>query len=180
MEIEIIVAVIGLSGIAISSSLGLLGYFLKIRIEYKKNARKVLYYLLEMRHSIRSSLVDPNESYREFCEFMEAALARRGLTIDRADVEPLLGTLLLNHFTNMINSTKTVLNERLLESYENSLSELSYINPVVAYRLRGRETLQQAINHTRQYANELESTLIAHRKETLAEMEKELLEFGKK
>lgn len=180
MEIEIVVAVIGLSGIAISSILGSLGYFLKSRIESKKNARKVLYYLLEIRHSIRSSLVDPNESYKEFCEFMESSLAKRGLPIGRADVEPLIGPLLLAHFTNMINSTKPELNERLLESYENALSELSYINPVVAYRLRGRESLQEAINHTRQYATELESTLAAHGTETLAEMEKELLNFGKK
>jgi hypothetical protein len=40
--------------------------------------------------------------------------------------------------------------------------------------------LQQVINHTREYATELESTLIAHKKETLDEIEKELLGFGKK
>lgn len=180
MEIEIIVAVIGLTGIAISSILGSLGYFLKSRIESKKNARKVLYYLLEIRHSIRSSLVDPNESYIEFCEFMESALAKRGLITNRTDVEKIIGPLILTHFTNMINSTKPELNESLLESYENALSELSCINPVVAYQLRGRETLQQAINHTREYATELEPILIAHQAETLGKIEKELLDFNNK
>ncbi|CAE6927414.1 conserved protein of unknown function [Ectopseudomonas oleovorans] len=176
MNIE---SALALAGIALAALLSALGYFLKTRIEAKKSARKVLYYLLEIRFSIRSSLIDPAEIYKEFSTFTEKEFAKREMEIDRPTIERLIGPLMLGHFTNLANAVKVELDDKVLVPYEEALSEFSQINPVLAYKLKGREQLQKVISHTSDYNLALETTLKPLFAEENSQITQEIFELSR-
>lgn len=176
MDIE---SAFALAGIALAALLSALGYFLKTRIEAKKSARKVLYYLLEIRFSIRGSLIDPAEIYEEFSEFMEKELTKRQLEMDRSAAEKVIAPLILGHFTNLSNAIRVQLDEKILAPYEEALSDFSQINPVLAYKLKGREQLQQVISHTSDYNSALEATLKPLFDEHESQMTQEIFELSR-
>lgn len=176
MDIE---SALALAGIALAALLSALGYFLKTRIEAKKSARKVLYYLLEIRFSIRNSLIDPREVYEEFSTHMEKELTKRGIAVDRPAIDSLIGPLILEHLANIADAVKVQINEKILTPYEAALSDFSEINPVLAYTLKGREQLQQVILHTANYATTLEAVLEPLFNKEKSDVDSRLLEYSR-
>lgn len=179
MELEIIVAIIGLFGIAASALLGALGYFLKTRADSKKSARKVLYYLLEIRHAIRISLFDPADAYKKFGDTLEKGLLKRGIRVDRETTENLVGSMILQHFNNVAEASEVQLNEKIIEPYESALDEFSQIKPVLAYRLKGRERLQKVLSHTSNYSQQLVSMASLQLSSETNSSDARLLEYAK-
>lgn len=157
MDIQILVSIIGLSGAAILSSAA---YFYKSLAESKRSARKVLYYLLEIRYAINTSLIDPKLLYEQYISSCIEGLSKRGIPAKREELEPSVGHYIYNHLVNITDSVKTEIDEKIIAPYEHSLLQLAETDPILAYKLRGKERIQQAIIHTTQYTSTLESEFL--------------------
>lgn len=144
-------------GIAFAALISAVAYLYKNRMESKRSARKVLYYLLEIRYSINTSLIDAKIIYDQYINQCLELLPTKGITIDREQLESLIGKYILEHLVNITESIKTDIDEAILTPYEQALLKLSETNPILAYRLRGKERIQHAIAHTTSYCNVLET-----------------------
>lgn len=153
IDVKIIAALIALLGVILASVLSAGAYFYKVRVEVRKSSKRCLYYLLEIRHFILSSLFDPKKETEHYIEHYAKHLASKGITLSKDDFEPELLEFIEQHFNNIVSSMKTKALENLVKPYEDSLLELSAINPVLAYSLRGRETLAKLLSQTKEYSD---------------------------
>jgi len=163
MDPKITAALIGSFGIFLSASLAYVGFAYKSRLEIKRSARKVLFLLLEIRHETIRSMFDPKDAADKYFEYMSERMEEKGYPMGDADSNNPLREVITTHFENMFSAMKVDIHTRLLEPFDDSLSEFSTINPVLAYRLRGKEKLEKLISHThtyeQNYKNEIESQI---------------------
>lgn len=146
--------------IAFAALISAFAYLYKNRMESKRSARKVLYYLLEIRYSINTSLIDPNAIYEQYISQCLETLSKRIGIINREQLELLVGKYIHEHFVNIAEPIRTEIDERILIPYEQSLLELAEVDPITAYKLRGKERIQEAITHTQKYSKTLESEIL--------------------
>lgn len=155
MDGKVIAALIGLAGISLGALLSGVGYFMKSRAERLQIKRNILFHLLEIRFLLVSSYEDPRkitESYIEVCNrFFEKA----GMGADEGPPEP-LKMLIENHLKNVIDAVKPKIEVDFISSYESSLKDLSKDDPVLAYRLRGRENLKEFLQVQDKYISSFE------------------------
>lgn len=147
-DTKVIIALIGVVLAALMSSAG---YLYRNQTEHKKSARKVLYLLLEIRHSIIASLFDPDEATNEYVIHYTKRLNKKGIEATPENFTDNLKGMVSVHFHNIVSSLKTDIEARLLNPFEEALFELAAINPVLAYQLRGKEKLEKLVAHTNQY-----------------------------
>lgn len=148
---DLTASLIGIVGIVLAALMSSAGYLYRNITEHKKSARKVLYLLLEIRHSIVVSLFDPDEAADKYFAHYINRLNANGFATDSSDVSENLKAMVSGHFHNMISSLRTDIGTRLVVPFENALLELASIDPVLAYRLRGKEKLEGLAAHTSQY-----------------------------
>jgi nucleoside diphosphate kinase len=151
LDAATIAALISVAGILVAAILSSAGYFYKNYTENKKSSRKVLYLLLELRNVVLSALFDPNEATEKYISHLIQRLKDKGVDAKPEDLQPYLKELIRNHFSNLVDATKTNIHERLLPSFESSLIEMASVDPVLAYQLKGREALEKLIMHTKDY-----------------------------
>lgn len=154
-DIKIITALIGVGGVVVAALMSSAGYLYRNSTERKKSARKVLYLLLEIRHSTIASLFDPEEATTAYFIYYTARLQDKGIAANPSDVAENQREMVRSHFFNIALSSRTDIENRLLSPFEESLLELASVNPVLAYRLRGREKLEKIAAHTNQYQSEM-------------------------
>lgn len=127
-------------GTAVSAVIAALSYWAKTRHDRRRATRVVLYYLLEVHHlaqRIQFGLKDFPTRYISYCR---EALAKRGMTMSDSDAAAVsLGLQqIVRQFTT---SESSVLSAALAEPFEKALAELSREDPVLAFKLRGRDQL---------------------------------------
>jgi hypothetical protein len=159
MDVKVIAALIGVSGIVVAACLSAFGYFWKTMLEAKRSYRKSLYLLLEIQHSIYSTLFDPKAATDEYYEHYANRLKAKGVEINKGQIEGELYNLVLNHFKSLVETQKTDIQQRLLEPFEQSLMELATVNPVLAYRLRGRENIAKIVSITKDYFDKIDKEI---------------------
>lgn len=156
---EGIAGLVGLVGLLVTAVLSSAGYFYKNRLEGKKSARKVLYLLLEIRQAVHVSMFDPEEATQEYLEYCTKRLREKGTEIDFELLGPTYREMIESHFVNVSQAMKTDIEARLISPFEQALSELSGISPVLAYRLRGQEKLELLAKVTSAYTVSARSKL---------------------
>lgn len=157
MDIENVLA---LAGITLAALLSAVGFFWRNRIEIKKSTRKVLYYLLEIRYAIHTSLLDPEQTYIEYIKDMSSTFETRKIKIDTEELSNLVGPVIKQHLRNINDTIRTNIDEKILAPYESALLELATINPVLAYQLKGKERIQELLSHNKNYISHLNTELL--------------------
>ncbi|MBB3169964.1 hypothetical protein [Simiduia aestuariiviva] len=141
-DVTVIASLIGVAGLAFAALLSSIGYLYRGLIESKRSARKVLYILLEIRYALSASLFNADKSKNEYIRHYADRLKAKGIEVNREDIDAQIGSMIENHFNSLAKAAKTDIKERLIQPFEEALSELSQISPVLAYRLRGKEKLE--------------------------------------
>lgn len=154
---KIIIAIIGVVGIVLSALFSSIGYFYKLSIDRKKTTRKVLYLLLEIRSSITKSIFDPTLAADVFINRYIEKLNARGIKLKKTDFSQEQLTFMADHFKNIITSTKIDIESRLLKPFEDALFEMSSINPILAFKIRGKEQIENVIAHSQNYQKNIEN-----------------------
>lgn len=154
MEAEIVVALIGLTGVSLGALLGGIGYFLKSRTERMKNKRVVLFYLLEFRHQVVISDIKPKDFVEEYLDICNSYFKKIGLICDDAIPDDLRKSI-ETFITNLLNSRSPKIDGEFVGSYESALKNLCSTDPILAYKLRGMESFYQVIDSKERYITEL-------------------------
>jgi hypothetical protein len=155
IDVKVIAAIIALFGVLLASALSAGAYFYKVRVDAQKSTKKSLYYLLEIRYFILTSLFDPKKETEAYIKHYSEHISRTEIKLTRQDFEDNLVDLIKAHFENIISTLKSKVENDLVLPYEESLLELSTINPVLAYSLKGREKLGELLSQTKNYTNSI-------------------------
>lgn len=150
MKVSIIVALLGLVGIALGAFFSGFGYFLKIRAERLRTRNRVLYYLLEIRYLIFSENLDSAKLYAEYQRYCEDYFSRKGIAAS-GDLSESLEGMIKDHLKTMVGAMRPSLDKEFIRDFNEASTELALDNPVLAYRLRGREKVGVILNSQRQY-----------------------------
>ncbi|MDO6487909.1 hypothetical protein Q4503_09375 [Colwellia sp. 6_MG-2023] len=152
IDVKVIASLIALFGVLLASALSAGAYFYKVRAEAKKSARKSLYYLLEIRYFILTSLFNPERETELYLEHYCKHFTEKGIKLSKDDFDEGLVDLIQGHFENIVSTIKTKAEVDLVKPYEESLLELAGVNPVLSYSLKGKETLAKLISQANQYS----------------------------
>lgn len=152
LDVKIIAVLIG---ILLTVIISVCGYFYKSHDERKKSARKTLYFLLEIRYFIITSLFDPKEQTELLLKTLVLKLNERDFQCTIEELPKPLNNHIYQLINNIITSLREELITNLIQPYEENLIELSSINPVLAYTLRGRHKIEKLISHTAEYTQDL-------------------------
>ncbi|PSU48287.1 hypothetical protein C9J12_11765 [Photobacterium frigidiphilum] len=149
MEIDakVIAAMIAVFGLCLSALFASFGYYLRVRMESKKNAKHVLYLLLEIRRSLLTELFDPVAISSRYLTYFSKLLRDKGLDFDESQLPDEFRLLLSNFFEKILGSLCVDIESRLLEPYEKAIFELSKENPIIAHRLRTKDQILQTFDH---------------------------------
>lgn len=150
MDSKIIAAIIGVGGVSVGALLGGLGYYLKSRNETQQTIKLVLYHLLELRHLLKSSYADPKEITEEYLNYCMTFFQKRGMT-DEGKFPEALKTLIEKHFADLLSAMKPRIDGGFIHSYEDALKELCKTDPVLAFKLRGRERISEILEVQSEY-----------------------------
>lgn len=169
-DTKVITAMFAVVGTVIAAVLSSAGYLYRVQIEQKKSLRKVLYLLLEIRHSVIARLFDPDAATEEYLAEMTKRLEVRGIKYDNEELPMVYRELIKTHLDNLILCLRSELDERLLTPFEEALLEMSAVAPALAFQLRGREKLESVIGHTNQYMSQLSGKLEVDMPEPLLQL----------
>lgn len=153
----IIAALVALAGTFIAAALSSAGYLYRASNDQKRSARRALYHLLELRYAIGNDQLDAAKNADAYFEYAKKRIAARFPMVKLGDVPAALRDLFAEQFKNMIAVRGTDITNRLLGPYEESLLELSTVNPVLAFRLRGREKVSALFKQLDQYTSRCET-----------------------
>ena len=147
MDGKLIIALIGVGGILIAAILSSAGYLYRIRLESKRSARKVLYFLLEIRHAIIISSMDPDVGTDKYFEHCVQRMRNKGYPLEKEEMAKIFSEQICEHFRNVISTSGTDIDKRLVIPFEDALLDMATVNPVLAYKLRGKEKVEKLISH---------------------------------
>lgn len=150
MDVQIIVAFLSLAGIGLGALLSGIGYALKIRSERLSAKRLVLFYLLEIRAAVLTEYVTARRLTAIYLQICNAFWEKKGVSDIAGPLES-IKDLVETHFSRLLGSIKPNLDHGFLERYEQALMNLAQNDPVLAYRLRGREGLVAATKAQQDY-----------------------------
>ncbi|PMM61307.1 hypothetical protein [Vibrio lentus] len=137
MDIKIIVALISVSGIALGSVIRGVGYFYQVRAERLKTTKETLYYLLEFRAHLKASSFSPSDLSAAYFSLCRDFFKKKHIV--EGDVPKQLDLVLNQMFASIIEKVTPNISCEFLAAYETSLKALANDNPVLAYKLRGKE-----------------------------------------
>lgn len=132
--------------IALSTLIGSFAYMYKVREEAKKSYRKTLFNLLEIRYAILMSLFDAKEATEKYIE-----LFTRRTALTKENIPEEMFVMMQEHFKKITLTFKIDIENKLLVPYEKALSELAIIDPVLSYKLAGKEKAEELLIHSNQY-----------------------------
>lgn len=157
MKIEIIAALIGLGGVALASFLGGLGYFLRTRSERLESRRVVLFYLLEIRHAFLANMFEPKDVLKQYLAYCDGFFKKNGIVGD-GEIPEDIKLLLLNHFTAVRDLVQQRLEEEIVAPFINALNNLAKQAPIMAFKIRGKESIGKLIILQNNYADGFQKT----------------------
>ncbi|MBL4276335.1 hypothetical protein H8F10_00230 [Vibrio fluvialis] len=153
MDIKIVVALISIAGIALGILASGLGYFYKVRSERLKTTKETLYYLLEFRAHFMASSCSPRDLSQEYISICEKFFRKKGVVNTAPPPEIII--LINQMFQTVVSSITPNISNEFLIAYETSLKNLSKDNPVLAYKLRGKEAYSDLFDMIRKYNEQL-------------------------
>lgn len=162
LDVKIIAALIGIIGIFVTGLLASIGFYFRSRLEVKRSARRVLYLLLELRHTILNSLFDPETEAKTFIKDYVTEMNRKGVPLKEHHMDGAMKNIIVDSFSELLDKVKVDIQSQLLAPLEKSLLSFSEVNPVLAFHLKGKEKLEVLIDHTNFSFNSLDK-LIAKR-----------------
>lgn len=146
--------------VAIPAALGVSGYLYKVWADKVKSRKLVLFYLLEIHYVLKVIPVSTDglvvERYLEYCKGL---LKDAGFPIDEKYDEMMeqLAPLLSKYFENLFSAIPRSFDLQFQESFDSSLEALAKDNPVLAYKLKGRQCLEKITQAVKSYSGELKS-----------------------
>jgi hypothetical protein len=144
MEVNVIIALIGLIGISLGAFLSGMGYYLKVKSERLKTKKNVLYHLLEIRSLIKSEYVNPGEISNAYFDYCEDYFSRKGL-LDSGKPSEEMKSVIEAHVKSLTETMKPKMDIDFIRSFEKSISALSLDHPVLAFKLRGRDKIEKIL-----------------------------------
>lgn len=161
MDIKVLVAGLGLIGIVASAGFASAGYVYRTRQESRRSARKVLYYLLELRRALILSLYDPEVGANKYMNRCRELFETEGIDVDQETIEEEFGPKIRNHIESAHEAVKPEVNSKLLDAYEAALLELAETRPIASYILKGRERLEKLLSLNSSYMSDVSDALDA-------------------
>lgn len=135
--------IIGLLGTALSALIAALGYYAKTKHERQRATRTVLFYLLELHHLLSRIQFSVTQFPSEYAEKCRSVLHKKGLPF--TDVEAkVLGDALEPLVRQMALSEMDQLASEVVEPFTRTLAELSREDPLLAFQLKGKESITKA------------------------------------
>lgn len=160
MDSKVIAALIGLIGISLGSFLGGVGYYLKSRAERQHNKKVVLFHLLEIRHLVKSSFADPKEITKEYLLYCESFFEKYGISGGaEAEVPQEIQVLIETHMSNLLEALRPTIDESFTQSYEASLKDLCKTDPILAFKLNGKERVKELLNAQKEYLDKFSNSI---------------------
>lgn len=142
---------IAIVGATFSALIAALAYYGKARHERLRTTRTVLYYLLEMRYHIAVAQYGIANFTEQYKEKVKAVLVANNVVISETELEP-IAPLLRRCFNEMLTEQVGTLETQMVEPYLRALTDLSRDDPLLAYRLKGREALARASKEIAKFA----------------------------
>lgn len=161
---------IAIVGATFSAVIAALAYYGKARHERLRTTRTVLYYLLEMRYHIAVAQYGIANFAEQYKEKVKAVFRANNVVISEAELEP-IAPMLRRCFNEMLTEQVGALETQMVEPYLRALTDLSRDDPLLAYRLKGREVLARASKEIAKFSQTINAPEIppsgAHIKEAL-------------
>lgn len=143
--------VIALATIAGSAIMGSIGYLIKSGNESRRAVRKVLYYLLEIRHGMASNYLDVEEEADRFITNATEKLAKKLGPTNGATLPIDMRETITDHFRNMFEASRAEINQEFIGPFHDALLELAQSHPILAFQMRGQEKYKEIFALTNQY-----------------------------
>ncbi|MEM6509814.1 hypothetical protein [Pseudoalteromonas sp. S1688] len=131
----IIAAIITLT-IALTSAIA---FFYRASRDNKRNAKKVLFLLLEVRHAIKLKTLPIDEVAKEYCEyaakkFNSFTTEEVNISTDNFDLQ-----LIKSQLSEQLASIEESLTDSVIPALNDKLTDLAEDNPILAFKIRGRD-----------------------------------------
>lgn len=138
-DTKIIAALITAVTALIIASTGVFAFFYRSRRDDKRNAKKVLFLLLEVRHAIKLKTLPIDEVAKEYCEY--AAKKLNSLIPEEANVstESFDLQLIKSKLSEQLTSIEENLADGVIPALNEKLTDLAEDNPILAFKIRGRD-----------------------------------------
>ncbi|WP_206483421.1 hypothetical protein [Thalassotalea sp. G2M2-11] len=160
--------VASLAGVSVGALLGGIGYYLKSRSERLKAKRTVLFHLLEIRHLLVTSNIDPNDIADKYIEYSEAYFNKIGLP-EEEKMPAELVNMIKDHLCRIVSTQRPKIDEDFIKSYETSLKELCKDEPVLAFRLKGLDNVNSLLDAQEAYESNVSNSEFFSQVSTLKE-----------
>ncbi|WP_305639203.1 hypothetical protein [Polaromonas sp.] len=131
---------LGILGGALSAVIAALSYWAKTRHERRRATRTALYYLLEVHHLVRRLRVATNNLASQIVQDIRTALEERGSSIAEAEVAS-ASEQLKPVMRDFMHAQLEELSTDIRDPFAKALADLAKEDPILAFRLRGRDRL---------------------------------------
>nr|WP_024593200.1 hypothetical protein [Pseudoalteromonas sp. TB13] len=138
-DTKIIAALITAATALIIASTGAFAFFYRSRRDDKRNAKKVLFLLLEVRHAIKLKTLPIDEVAQEYCDYAAKKLSsfapeESNISIENLDLQPIKKQL-----SEQLASIEESLTDSVIPTLNDKLTDLAEDNPILAFKIRGRD-----------------------------------------
>lgn len=131
---------LGAAGTAFSAFIAACGYWFKLLRDRRRTTRHVLYYLLELRHRLSAVVALTAHFPDDYLTAASRSLKELGIELSDSDSLDLARALRIM-LRDFATSNLEKLSREILVPYEAALLELAKDDPVLAFMLKGRESL---------------------------------------
>ncbi len=132
-------------GTALSAFIAAMGYLAKTRHERRRSTRTVLYYLLETHHLVLRLQFGLKHVPKELISRSREALREQSVVLTDADA-----SIILKHLPPLLRELAVgelqALGASIQVPFEQALADLSREDPVLAFKLRGRDQVALLTN----------------------------------
>ena len=127
-------------------------YYYRTRVEHQQMANRVLFYLLELRTSLRILNAKPKGFSKEFMEAYLDCWKEHGLDFKSADIPEIpLMERLIDQMVESLMAQRAALPDAFLPAYRSALNLLSERDPISAFRINGSEDLNLLFGEVERY-----------------------------
>jgi hypothetical protein len=144
----ILITILPLVGVLLGWSLTQITNYFNFYLADRRTLKETLYFLLEMRHQISAikSIEDGIESYMRQ---LKAAVP----SISSNEVEYLKAHSILRKIITDFNYPRIELElQEMTDNYDKCLLKLSTVDPIIAYKLKGKNKIVTYLNQWNNYA----------------------------
>ena len=138
-DTKIVAALITAATALIIASTGAFAFFYRSRRDDKRNAKKVLFLLLEVRYAIKLKTLPIDEVAKEYCEYAVKKL--NSFTTEEVNIstENFDLQLIKSQLSEQLASIEESLTDSVIPALNDKLTDLAEDNPILAFKIRGRD-----------------------------------------